>query len=56
LITLGYASRLGRTDSHLMLVDLRKKNITGRMRAVARPGGDHGEQEQTIPGDRSRRS
>ena len=46
LVDLGYAIVSGGTDTHLMLVDLRPKNLTGKVgREDAWRGWNHGEQE-----------
>jgi glycine hydroxymethyltransferase len=51
LITLGYAIVSGGTDSHLMLVDLRKKNITGKDAEQLLDRAAITVNKNTIPGD-----
>src|ERR1700704_2469405 len=51
LITLGYAIVSGGTDSHLMLVDLRKKNITGKDAELLLDRAAITVNKNTIPGD-----
>jgi len=51
LITLGYAIVSGGTDSHLMLVDLRKKNITGKDAEILLDRAAITVNKNTIPGD-----
>src|SRR5213079_3381831 len=51
LITLGYAIVSGGTDSHLMLVDLRAKNITGKDAEILLDRAAITVNKNTIPGD-----
>src|SRR6266566_751102 len=51
LITLGYAIVSGGTDSHLMLVDLRKKTITGKDAEILLDRAAITVNKNTIPGD-----
>src|SRR6266700_395407 len=51
LISLGYAIVSGGTDSHLMLVDLRKKNITGKDAEILLDRAAITVNKNTIPGD-----
>ncbi len=51
LITLGYAIVSGGTDSHLMLVDLRKKTITGKDAEQLLDRAAITVNKNTIPGD-----
>src|SRR6266850_2311741 len=51
LITLGYAIVSGGTDSHLMLVDLRAKNITGKDAELLLDRAAITVNKNTIPGD-----
>src|SRR5881409_1362610 len=51
LTTRGYAIVSGGTDSHLMLVDLRKKNITGKDAEILLDRAAITVNKNTIPGD-----
>ena len=51
LISLGYAIVSGGTDSHLMLVDLRKKDITGKDAELLLDRAAITVNKNTIPGD-----
>src|SRR6195256_2451479 len=51
LITLGYAIVSGGTDSHLMLVDLRKKDITGKDAELLLDRAAITVNKNTVPGD-----
>ena len=46
LVKRGLRIVSGRTESHVMLVDLRAKNITGKAAEAAGRGAHHGEQER----------
>ena len=47
LVERGYKVVSGGTDTHLMLVNLSSKNVTGKdAEGCPRCGGDHGEQER----------